>query len=462
MGSFQAKMASSSQDDFTPLSQLTVGNRRCRARVRVSRMWVASNPNTGDKYGLHCLLIDDEGVTMQAHTHRDNIERFQQKLVEGKVYALSDFVVHERMEHYMACSNGLMMLMEEHTVVNEIEEGTTGSSIPLHSFKFVDFDDVPCRNGQKSLFTDVIGQIVSIEDMGQIWKWDIWCNKTFRNTRLRDLRGRELIIVLYGDLGSNFEAEKVLKQGRQAPIIAVFAGIKGFIVRDSSASKYYLDLDIPEVQEFRASLHDGNIPITHLPCQQQYPANPAEVLVNCWRTIEQLRSLNPYEVHNTKYLCRATLKGIDMTQRWWYQSCFHCKRSICGDRSRFWRINGCPVNRSPILRYKLDAIIEDATGTMNIMIYDEQARKLVGVEAEALVKETENEDDGSGCMDSISAVVGSGWARAFVVSLENGSAVVKCILDDDALQLNGLVQMEAGGGDHLSQAKSSCASCSWS
>jgi len=38
-------------------------------------------------------------------------------------------------------------------------------------------------------------------------------------------RGRELNVALFGDLGRNFDAEKVFKQGRKAPIVAVFAGM---------------------------------------------------------------------------------------------------------------------------------------------------------------------------------------------------------------------------------------------
>jgi hypothetical protein len=35
---------------------------------------------------------------------------------------------------------------------------------------------------------DVIGQIVSIEEEGQAWKWEAWRNMPFRNLYLRDLR----------------------------------------------------------------------------------------------------------------------------------------------------------------------------------------------------------------------------------------------------------------------------------
>lgn len=97
-------------------------------------------------------------------------------------------------------------------------------------------------------------------------------------------------VALFGGLGRNFDAEQVFKQSQKVPIVAVFAGMlverysglisqlfvqqhyiapflfpcvadiislscylgKGFTVRSTTASKYYLDLDIPEVQEFRA------------------------------------------------------------------------------------------------------------------------------------------------------------------------------------------------------------------
>jgi len=97
-----------------------------------------------------------------------------------------------------------------------------------------------------------------------------------------------MLVTLYGDLGRNFDAEKVVKQGREVSIVAVFAGMLvqlynglnytllyaqpnycvllsffsrshlttmhlgiGFTVRSTSASKYYLDMDILEVQELR-------------------------------------------------------------------------------------------------------------------------------------------------------------------------------------------------------------------
>ncbi|KAG2595748.1 hypothetical protein PVAP13_5KG094200 [Panicum virgatum] len=260
---------------------------------------------------------------MQARAPPSYMKRFQRQLVEGKVYALSNFMVWTKMKCYMACRNGLMIYMGGQTVVDEISDGTD-SSIPLHSFEFVDFGNVPSRNRDNSLFTDVIGQIVSIEEEGQAWKsGEASRNISFRNLHLRDLRGRPMLVTLYGDLGRNFDAEKVVKQGREVSIVAVFAGMlvqlyNGFTVRSTSASKYYLDLDILEVQELRT-------------------------------------------------------------------------------------------------RYKLDAVMQDATGTMNIMIFDKPVKKLVGVSAEELVEDTAGEQ--------ISAVISSHHqSRALLVGPTEGDS----------------------------------------
>ncbi|KAF8705029.1 hypothetical protein HU200_031286 [Digitaria exilis] len=448
----QAKMGSSPSQcgGFTPLSRLTIGNHGwIRVRVRVSRIWVASNPNTGTEYGLDSLLIDDEGVTMQARAFRWDIKLFKDKLVEGKVYALSDFTVVPRLKDYMACKNGLMIYMNKQTVVDEINDNTC-SSIPLHSFEFIDFDDVPSRSGDKRLFTDVIGQIVSLEDVGEKWKWKNWRNISFRNIHIRDLRGRGLNVALFGDLGRNFDAEQVLKQGQKVSIVAVFAGMLvqyypdiGFTVRSTTASKYYLDLDIPEVQEFHASLTDPHKPIDLLPCKVQNPLNPAD-LVKSWRTIKQLKNLNPDELQqSTTFLCRATVKGIDCTKGWFYWSCLHCKWSVRSDGVNSFCIQGCPNNQPPVPRYKLNAVLEDATGTMAVMIFDDPAHVLVGVAAEELVGEVTGE--------KIADILCSHQGHHFVIDTSNGCFVVKHVLNEDEQQLIASASVAAGDDPLLSE-----------
>jgi len=52
---------------------------------------------------------------MQAWARPCDTKRLKHQLVEGKVYALSNFEVGKKLKSYMACSNGLVISMGEQT-----------------------------------------------------------------------------------------------------------------------------------------------------------------------------------------------------------------------------------------------------------------------------------------------------------------------------------------------------------
>lgn len=59
------------EDQFIPLSELTLSTHRRRVRVRISRMWLSFNPNDNDRViGLDSLLIDDQVTTHSLTDHR--------------------------------------------------------------------------------------------------------------------------------------------------------------------------------------------------------------------------------------------------------------------------------------------------------------------------------------------------------------------------------------------------------
>lgn len=77
--------------------------------------------------------------------------------------------------------------------------------------------------------------------------------------------------------------------------------------------------------------------------------------------------------------------------------------------------------------------MKDATGAMNITIFDKPARKLVGVSAEELVDDTTGEE--------ISAIISSHQSHALVVGPHKGGFMVTEVLNEDALQVSSSVKM---------------------
>ncbi|KAM0923440.1 hypothetical protein ACQ4PT_005536 [Festuca glaucescens] len=369
---------------------------------------------------------------MQAHVHPIDKKRLEERLVEGKVYALSGFVVRVSEGNYMTCSNRFMMYIGSQTVVDDIDGDV--DSIPLHRFDFVDFGDVSSRNCDNSLLTDVIGQVVEVRPIQEVLK-------KFRmiqicSLRIEDFSGKEQEVTLYGNLANDFYAE-IREKCRQGPVVAVFSGM---------CVRYY-----------------------KAPTQEsQSISKLAQELRSSWRTIKQFQSLDPFESQkNTRFLCRASIIKIDCAKGWSYHGCFHCRRSISGDGSEFW-CNRCDsVNKKrkgPVWWYKLDAVVENATGTMNLMIFAEEAQELIGVAAEDLFDEITNENRHT-VPDAISNLIGS--THAFQVSIDDRSLgfVVKWVLNDDDLMLlkhSSSSQMTVGGDSPLPEedGSSSASSCS--
>ncbi|XP_044344045.1 uncharacterized protein [Triticum aestivum] len=256
-------------------------------------------------------------------------------------------------------------------------------------------------------------------------------------------------------MGHDFYAE-IRKKCRQDPVAAVFAGMrvchykgKGYVVCSLSASKYYLDLEIPEGQQFRVNWLHPKIPIVHLQSQPESPVDPIQELQSSWRTTKQLQSLDPFQLSdNSRFLCRATLKEIDCTKDWCYRGCFHCRKKVSRDGSEFWCSQCDPVNKKR-KRYKLNAVVEDDTGTMNLVIFAEEAQELIGIPVEELFEEIT--DDGRCTVPAAFSYL-RGSSHTFQVAMDDWSSsfVVKWILNDDELTL---VQ-------HSGSVQSTVSSCS--
>uniref|UniRef100_A0A0D9V299 Replication factor A C-terminal domain-containing protein n=1 Tax=Leersia perrieri TaxID=77586 RepID=A0A0D9V299_9ORYZ len=356
---------------------------------------------------------------MQARVPPEYIDQFEDQLVEGNVYALSNFTVEDMRESYMICSNELTMYFGRQTVVNEIEDTDL---IPLHSFEFVNFKDLRSRCDDTSLLTDVLGHIVYVGELEEVWK------KSRRieicNARIRNMSGRELSITLYGGIASGFDKD-MLEEGEEASVVAVFAGMRvesSHSVCSTTCSKYYLDLEIPEVEEFCANLR----------IQQENPVPKktlAQKLAESWRTIEQIKSLDPEEYdEDTTFLCRVTLIDIDCSKGWCYLGCDTCQKSMFG-APRKYKCGRCGPIKRPIQWYKLKTKVQDATGTMNLMIFCEVAEELVGVSAEELVDEIEDDDEWYTLPDEIEDLLGSTHTFKVFDKHCDGSFSVHSIMD---------------------------------
>nr|CAD1844173.1 unnamed protein product [Ananas comosus var. bracteatus] len=160
---------------FVLLKQLSLTQQHCKIRVRVSRIWESTTPlNKNNILSLDCLLIDDEEYAMQATVRKYDAEHFRSVLSEGTVYIFENFNVVPSRNNYKVVDRKYMVQISKWTRVLKTNDAV--SSIPLHSFYFIDFAYIYCiifnqYNHNYVLFhsSDVLSSVTSIAPLSHTY-----------------------------------------------------------------------------------------------------------------------------------------------------------------------------------------------------------------------------------------------------------------------------------------------------
>nr|CAD1843455.1 unnamed protein product [Ananas comosus var. bracteatus] len=102
-------------------------------------------------------------------------------------------------------------------------------------------------------------------------------------------------------------------------------------------------------------------PIQHIKSLNEPILSPYEQISRNRKTIDKLLKLNPDELENSKYTCKGKLATVDTTYGWWYKAVMIAKE-----------------------QYKLNAIVEDETGSANFTIFGKLAQDLIHAPAHHL------------------------------------------------------------------------------
>nr|CAD1839751.1 unnamed protein product [Ananas comosus var. bracteatus] len=102
--------------EFVLLKELTLAQQHCKIRTRISRMWESTTPLLKNNIlSLDCLLIDEEGYTMQATVRKFDADHFRTLLSEGDVYIFENFNVVPSRNTYKVVDRKYMVQISKWT-----------------------------------------------------------------------------------------------------------------------------------------------------------------------------------------------------------------------------------------------------------------------------------------------------------------------------------------------------------
>nr|CAD1836026.1 unnamed protein product [Ananas comosus var. bracteatus] len=238
------------------------------------------------------------------------------------------------------------------------------------------------------LFSDVIGRIVSFGSIGYTYVGQE--HTPIRNLEIEDLQKNRLAVTLWDNFSTEIDENMVLEKETHGPVIIILAGMTVRTYRDkiylstSSASRLYIELEIPEVTDFLHKIQEPVDRIQRTENKQQATISPQEEMHINRKKIADLLYLEETEIQNAKFTCEVTLKSIDCSYGWWYRACYECKSAIKSYADAFWCRQCGKNDQAPIPWYKLNAIVEDDTGDANFTIFGRIAQDLIRVPAQKL------------------------------------------------------------------------------
>ncbi|KAK9756874.1 hypothetical protein RND81_01G126400 [Saponaria officinalis] len=134
------------------IRQLTVGVRLTQMNVRVIHKWTRPDiKEKGKIRSIELLLLDAENEVIQATIMKQLVSYFGPKVTVGEVYTIRSLKVDSNIGPDKATSNPCRLKF----LFSSKVQGTNDTSIPLHGYRFADFEDIL---NDKVATTHYIGQ----------------------------------------------------------------------------------------------------------------------------------------------------------------------------------------------------------------------------------------------------------------------------------------------------------------
>ncbi|KAE8772008.1 hypothetical protein D1007_56052 [Hordeum vulgare] len=265
-------------------------------------------------------------------------------------------VVVSRMWHYRGGSdNG--PIVHTDVVVLDQEPGIE-EDYPYCTYNLISFSDIPVPGPNTHHFLDVIGRITAVTDILVVHSQYKAEPSDTRTIVLEDQAGNEISLVLWGTLPK------------------MYRGVKG--LSGSSACRWYIDEDLPEMNAFRASLSEGLGPVTaHIPGEQPMVATPVPeppVEMN----VKELLALDPFDNLKKQFMVKVVIQRLGSDHRWWFLSCRECHKTgyVSGRQYRCSDYTCPSIKADP--SYCLCSFGSDGSAEAEFMFFDKAARSVTG------------------------------------------------------------------------------------
>nr|BAD45339.1 hypothetical protein [Oryza sativa Japonica Group] len=309
----------------TSLKDISVGQQNCKVFGRLIRLWDAINMRSKSADPL----ISIDGILLDEHitVPKRFAKQFRPLLNKGSVYLISNTVAIDakRKTNIYQCQNYILQFKHD-TRIQPLE--SRGLTIPKFFFDFCPFDEVLGKNISSKPLIDLIGVISYIGPYDFVSPTS---DKKLRRIKIQNLEEQTQDVLLWGQYGESFNEDATLHKSKDEIVVAIFAGLTAgkfsaiTEASSSSATEIYIDLDTPQVREFRTS-YQWERPTLEQQLPKVIRLTPIQAAGKMY-TLSEISAM-PISAFQggATYSTTAKITAILSSIKWYYIGCHRCDK----------------------------------------------------------------------------------------------------------------------------------------
>lgn len=359
-----------------------------------------NNKSTGQPSGVFSAeLLDEAGTTIEGTFWREAADRHYDTLEEGKVYIFARGSVKPANKAYNRTRNPYCLHFDASTEV-EASEGDIKVDVRM---EFVPIDQLVAFVDKKAPI-DLIGVVTSVQPLGSVKRKSDSSELSRRDVTLVDSARKTVTVTLWGStaegVGSELEAAAA---GSHKPVVAIsscrVSSYNGVSVSTLGRSQVFIDPTtetVPEAQAIRTWWDTEGAGAE----MQAVGEGMATALkpdgaggASRRRDLSQIRKEAPAtpDAKPVYTTVQVAVANINPDQSMWYLACPENNRKVVEQNGGYFCEYDGRTYATATKRYIMSAKFTDISGELNVQVFDDQAKVLLGRSADDAAEVREKE-----------------------------------------------------------------------
>ncbi|KAL2539735.1 Replication protein A 70 kDa DNA-binding subunit B [Abeliophyllum distichum] len=307
-------------------------------------------------------LMDSEGSTVQATLYGQNITAFQDELLLGKTYLISNALVKETNAEYKAKSGEIQWTISGRTRIRRVEENN--SNLLISTYSFTDFEDLP-----KYMDSNVD---ISKFDTVLLTMWETFvdneCKYICQNLR------KKLILI-----------------GKHLKVTS----FNGLSISTKADSSFFIDGEFELVEEFKSWGHTNSEIIDNMISEKHYlTSTPSKLssklsVPTAEKDFTEIKNIQGLKTVKQFFWIKGKASVKVLNQTYWYMSCNNCNKISSENYGDIYPCVFCKcTDAKAIPRAKVYMQLTDPTGYINATAIGNPAEYFLQSNAEILMNQT--------------------------------------------------------------------------